>query len=422
MTDDSTRNDPEHTTGSGPTLNRRGFVATAAGVGIGAAAVAAGTRLTERFAPDRAPETSPFGSQTITSHETFQAGVVDPIPAFTRLLGIDLAPDLPAQRVAQLCRILTEDADRLMRGQAPVADQEPELAELPAELQVTIGFSPEFIRRWNPDAVADGLTQIPPFSVDRLEDRWSEGELLIMVGCNDPITLAHAARVMLKDVRALGTVRWQQGGFRHARSAVKSGTTDRNLFGQLDGSINPQPHTDEFMQVVQIRDQTGAAAWLNGGTTLVLRRIAMNLETWDEVDRPGREAAVGRRLDTGAPLTGTNEHDEPDFDARTEQGFTVINPMSHLRRMRSDNPHERIYRRPYNYETPISGGAGVGATLSDSGQLFMSLQANVATQFVPLQRRMDEGDLLNTWITPIGSAVFAIPPRNAEFIGAPLFR
>ena len=185
--------------------------------------------------------------------------------------------------------------------------------------------------------------------------------------------------------------------------------------------MNPALNTDDFDQVVQVRDQTGAAAWMNGGTTLVLRRIAMNLETWDEVDRPGREASVGRRLDNGAPLTGTNEHDEPDFSARTAQGFTVINPMSHMRRMRSDNPRERIYRRPYNYETPIAGGSGVGAQLSDTGQLFVSLQANVAEQFVPLQRRMDEGDLLNTWITPIGSAVFAIPPRDGEYIGQGLF-
>ncbi len=35
-------------------------------------------------------------------------------------------------------------------------------------------------------------------------------------------------------------------------------------------------------------------------------------------------------------------------------------------------------------------------------------------QFVPLQRRLDELDLLNRWTTPVGSAVCAIPPGCAE--------
>ena len=48
--------------------------------------------------------------------------------------------------------------------------------------------------------------------------------------------------------------------------------------------------------------------------------------------------------------------------------------------------------------------------MSRSGLLFGSFQADVSRQFTPLQRRLDELDLLNTWTTPIGSAVFAIPP------------
>jgi len=76
--------------------------------------------------------------------------------------------------------------------------------------------------------------------------------------------------------------------------------------------------------------------------------------------------------------------------------------------------HERIFRRAYNYEGPPLGNA-----LSDSGLIFTSFQADVDTQFVPIQRRLDELDLLNEWTTPIGSAVFAIPPGCSEdgFIG-----
>jgi dye decolorizing peroxidase len=32
---------------------------------------------------------------------------------------------------------------------------------------------------------------------------------------------------------------------------------------------------------------------------------------------------------------------------------------------------------------------------------------------VPIQQRLAENDLFNTWTTPIGSAVFALPPGCA---------
>jgi dye decolorizing peroxidase len=47
----------------------------------------------------------------------------------------------------------------------------------------------------------------------------------------------------------------------------------------------------------------------------------------------------------------------------------------------------------------------------------------VERQFVPIQRRLDELDMLNTWTVPVGSAVFAVPPGCAEggFVGDVLF-
>ena len=42
--------------------------------------------------------------------------------------------------------------------------------------------------------------------------------------------------------------------------------------------------------------------------------------------------------------------------------------------------------------------------------MFISFQADIARQFVPIQQRLDAGDALNTWTTAVGSAVFAVPP------------
>ena len=50
----------------------------------------------------------------------------------------------------------------------------------------------------------------------------------------------------------------------------------------------------------------------------------MHLDTWDELDRPGRENAVGRRLSDGAPLTGGSEESPADLAAVNELGFPVI--------------------------------------------------------------------------------------------------
>ena len=153
-------------------------------------------------------------------------------------------------------------------------------------------------------------------------------------------------------------------------------------------------------------------------SSLVLCRIHMNLDTWDELDRPGREQSVGRNLANGAPLTGVDETDEPDFEATTAIGFPVIPAFSHMRRARTDDPAQRIYRRAYNYDDTPAGGGSV----SNSGLLFASYQADVTRQFVPIQQRLADLDLLNTWTTPVGSAVFALPPGCAEggYIGESL--
>ena len=96
----------------------------------------------------------------------------------------------------------------------------------------------------------------------------------------------------------------------------------------------------------------------------------------------------------------------------------MISAVSHLRRARSDDPTHRIFRRGYNYDE-----APAGDGVSDSGLLFASFQGDVDAQFVPIQERLDALDIMNTWTTPIGSAVFAIPPGCADggYIGDTLF-
>lgn len=132
---------------------------------------------------------------------------------------------------------------------------------------------------------------------------------------------------------------------------------------------------------------------------------------------PDREQVIGRRLDTGAPLTGRAEHDPPDFAAVTDTGLPVIETFAHIRRAHPAHPRERFLRRSYNDDDPPAPGQ-----LSNSGLVFVAFQADVTAPFVPVQRRLDELDLLNRWTTPVGSAVFAVPRgwRPGEYLRQPL--
>ncbi|GAA4082142.1 Dyp-type peroxidase [Nonomuraea soli] len=336
--------------------------------------------------------TIPAG-QVVPFHGDHQAGVATPPQAHAAFLAFTLMPSTTREGLARLLKLLTDDARRLTQGRPALADTEPGLAELPGNLTVTFGLGPGAMRA----AALPRLRPLPRFTIDRLQERWSGGDLLVQLCCDDPVTLAHAQRMIVKDTRSFAKLAWVQKGFRQATQ--RPGLTQRNLMGQLDGTVNPQPGTPGFDRAVWIGDGP-----LRGGTMLVLRRIRMHLDRWDAADSAAKEFTVGRRLDTGAPLTGTHEHDEPDYGRLTELGFPVIADEAHIRRAHVADPGLRMLRRAYNYDDGPD----------DIGLLFAAYQADVETQFTAVQRRLAEVDLLNEWTTPVGSAVFYLPPGCGE--------
>ncbi|RKQ34859.1 Dyp-type peroxidase [Kocuria tytonis] len=402
-----------------------GAVAGAGATGIGAVSAAALGATDPRLS---AAQDGPRpGLRTEPFHGARQAGVATLPQAFSAFIGLDLNASATRESLRRLLRILTDDAAALTQGEAPLNDQEPWLARNPSRLTVTVGFGPRAVRLVDRSRAPRWLRPLPAFGIDRLQEKWGQADLLLQLCCDDKLTLAHAQRVLLKDVRSFAAVRWVQDGFRNTVGATEDGQTMRNLFGQVDGTVNPYPGEADHDRVVY--GQGGFTPWVQDGTSVVIRRIHMNLDTWDEADTPAREDAVGRKLSDGAPLTGRQEHDEPDFAAKGPLGFPVISSYSHVRRSRSDNPDEKIFRRVYNYDLAVSDASGrsrsgdVGGGVSNTGLIFASYQSDPEKQFVPIQKRLDELDMLNTWTVPIGSAVFAIPPgcRPGGFIGDALF-
>lgn len=432
-------------------VSRRGLLLGAGGVvGGGLVGAAAGYAVAPTGAPDAPGElqqpvtvspgvantevtvSEPYGTDKISFYGARQAGVDSPLQAHGVFIGLTLNDDSDADRLAAMMRLLTDDAARLTQGRGALADLDEELAAAPARLTITFGFGAEVFDRTNPDLKPSWLKPLPEYSIDQLDPAYTGGDVVIQIQGDEPLSVAHARRMLLKDARAFASVAWVQSGFTHARASYPEDTTMRNLFGQIDGTGNPQRGSDATERIVWgVGEGDGNGTkdlqpWIEDGTSMVIRRIAMNVDDWDELDRPAQEDVIGRKLGSGAPLTGEQEHDEPDFDAIGPAGFPVISDISHMRRARTDDSDEAMFRRSFNYdEQPSTAGDDLhGQTgVSASGLIFVAFQCDVEQQYTPVQDRLAESDHLNLWTIPVGSAVFAIPPGCQEdgFIGEELF-
>ena len=395
---------PGTTSTDPPALGRRALLTGGAvGLGLGGllgAGGALGVAALRQPGEPAEPSQTLFGGESLACHGRHQAGIVTAPAAHVRFAAYTLRPETDTDALRRMFRVLTGDIEGLCSGEAPLADPEPELASRPARLTITVGVGPGLVDRADPSKRPEWLAPLPAFSRDRLGAGYDGGDLLLIVQSDDPTALSHAARMLHRDLAGFAEPLWTQQGFRQARGAEADDRTMRNLMGQVDGTVNPAPDEQGFDSLLWLGPEAG---WLEGGSAFVLRRIRMELDTWDMVDRPGREAAVGRRLSDGSPLSApaeeADERTPADFDAKDSLGFSLIPIAAHIRRAHSEDAAERIFRRAVNYDD--------GA---ESGLLFACYQRDPLRQFVPIQQRLDEVDMLNEWITHVGSCVFAILP------------
>ena len=350
---------------------------------------------------DPAPALAQDAVASPSCHGPHQAGLEPPLPAHAAFIALDLRPDSRRGDVARLLRVWADDIARLTSGRPTLADTAPQLARPGTGLTITVGFGPGFFPTiGRSDERPEWLAQLPHFAGDRLDPRWSGGELLVQVRSEDLIDLHHAQQMLLTNAAEVAQVRWIQRGFQRDAVSRDPGATGRNLMGYVDGTVNPAPGSADFDHVVRV---AGGPTWLHGGSAMVLRRIRMDLQRWGAVDRRSRELVMGRRMDSGAPLTGSTEFDTPDLSAVDESGLPTIPDFAHVRLAHPADPQERMSRQPYNYDDTVG-------TEPDAGLLFAAYLTDPLRQFVPVQRRLAHGDALNTWVTHVGSAVFAIPP------------
>jgi dye decolorizing peroxidase len=382
-------------------VSRRGFLASSAAAAASAAAgLGVGAAAATQVANDQAQTST--AKRFLKFEGPHQVGIETPIQAVTNMVTFDLLPGTTLLDMQRWMFLLTDDIRRMANGEPVLADPAPELAIGAARFSAYVGFGPSMFRKLGiEDRMPEGLIDLPAFSIDDLKDEFSGGDVLIHVAADDPVVLSHGVRNLVRDSLPFATVRWNQAGFSHTPGMVPEGVTHRNLMGQVDGTANPALDSDDFDEVVWIKD---GPQWIQGGTLLVFRRIAMQLDTWDQLSSVGKGEVIGRTLKEGAPLTGSKESDLPDFEARSAVGLKVIPEFAHIRRASDSGQGERIFRRPFSYEMPISKAGSM-----DVGLLWCAYQRNIEKQYLPMQLRLAELDLLNRWTLPIGSATFAIP-------------
>ena len=399
-------------------LSRRGFL-VGASASTGALVVAsAGAMVGASLATDAA--SSAAQTAVLAKREPYvgvhQNGIELELQTFTNFVALEIKNSTDKNAMLRWMSLIAGDIARLTQGDPVIADAQPQLALGPARLTVTVGFGPNLFSKLGLEGKRPAsLKELPAFKVDGLKAEFSGGDVLLHVSADDPIVLSHAVRRLIADSTEFASVRWSQQGFSNAQGVTPNGVSQRNLMGQVDGTDNPALGSEDFANTVWIED---GPDWIRGGTLMVFRRIAMHLNTWDKLGRQAKEEVIGRKLDNGAPLGGHSERDVPDFNAVGPSGLKVIPEFAHIRRASPQAPGQRFFRRPFNYEVGVAADG-----TPDVGLLWTAYQRDIEKQYLPVQRRLDQFDLLSQWTTPVGSAVFAIPAGVAEgeIIGAKLF-
>ncbi|MEL4505591.1 iron uptake transporter deferrochelatase/peroxidase subunit [Luteococcus sp. H138] len=368
-----------------------------------------------------------------------QAGITTAAQDRMHFAAFDLDPRATREDLIALLTDWTNAAERMAEGLGAgslgplsgpydaLPDDTGEVIGLPpAGLTITFGFGPTLFR------AADGggkdrfglasrrpaaLTRLPHFPGDDLRPQLSDGDLCVQACSDDPQVAVHAVRNLTRIAMGRARLRWSQLGFGRTSSTSDAESTPRNLFGFKDGTMGLRAEeTGAIDQHVWV--PTGAdakAPWLEGGSYLVARKIAMRIETWDRASLWEQEDIVGRTKAEGAPLSGGTEFSQPDFSLKGREGNPLVSLQSHVGVAHpTQNKGVRLLRRGYNY---VDGNDEFGRLAA--GLFFIAFVTDPRTHYIPMQTKMSKSDLMQEYLQHVGSGLFAVPPGagDGEYVG-----
>ena len=409
-------------------ISRRRFLGRSGLVGAGVGAgLAAGVATS---AADR-----PTSSAAVSTVEFFgehQAGIATPAQEFVQFGTFDLVSDSVAglrgllERWSAAAALLAAGipVGAMRTGSQPPADTGEAVGLGPSRLTVTFGLGPGVFVKDGRDRLGLAarrpapLVDLPAFATDVLDPDICGGDLAIQVCADDPQVAFHGMHELARIAADAAVPRWVLAGFGRTGN-TSDARTPRNLMGFKDGTANIVAQDHRALDRFVWARQPGSPAWMAGGSYLVARRIEIMFGAWDAAGLDAQEATFGRRKLSGAPLTGSAEHDRLDLAAERD-GLPVIPADAHVRLASPEyNGGQRLLRRGYSY----AAGTDAATSTLAGGQLFLCYQRDPRLAFIPIQRRLASGDALNQHSQHLGSAIFACPPgaRRGDFVGAGLF-
>jgi deferrochelatase/peroxidase EfeB len=422
-------------------LNRRSFLTRSTallGAGGAASILAAGpatgqgtTAGTDAAEPG---PTTPGGAASAADLGTVQPftgvhqnGILNPAPAHASLVALDsFAPSSAV--LVQALEALSHRAQQLTNGgpisllevDAPPSDSGilgPDNA--PDALTVTIGFGASlFDRRYGlADRRPRELIQMPTFPVDQLDARQTHGDILLQICAQHRDTVVHTVRELLRTVRGTFQQRWSIDGFSGTGRGPTPRNSPRNLFAFRDGTANP-PTRDASLMDQLVWTGAREPAWAAGGTYQVVRIIRMHVEFWDRVALHEQQTMIGRDRDTGAPLGGTDEFEDPRYDL--DPNGQRIPLDAHIRLANPRTPvtaNQRILRRGFSYHRGFDESGQL-----DQGLIFVAFNQSPSRQFVTIQQRLNAEPMVD-YVTPVGGGYFFVPPAarsTSDYVGSGL--
>jgi deferrochelatase/peroxidase EfeB len=389
-------------------MDRRRFLQGAAGVvgGITAGGLI-GSGATAGADGDALPSSIPF-------YGAHQAGVLQSRQPAASLLAFDITAT-GRTALESLFKTLTQRAQILTLGEVPEnpgISSPPEDSGLlgasivPDNLSVTVAVGASlFDSRFGlAKRKPKHLRVMDTFPNDDLDPDICDGDLLIQLTADHSDTVVHAMLDIAKHTRQWMQPRWRIDG---TTPPPRPEGAPRNYLGFKDGIANPDVNdAAEMDSHVWVQPQTaGEPAWTAGGTYHVVRVIRMLVEFWNRVGLSEQEAMIGRRRDSGAPLSGTAETDVPDYaEDPAGEGIPVT---AHIRLANPRTPatdQSRLLRRGYNYDRGIDPNGNL-----DIGLIFNAFQQDLDRQFVTVQKRLADEPLVD-YISPVGGGYFFTLP------------
>jgi deferrochelatase/peroxidase EfeB len=352
-----------------------------------------------------------------------QAGVLTPPQAHATFVALDAVADTRADLRAAL-QALSYKARALAAGGRTIAgvrDEPPAdsgtlgAAIAPDSLTVTVAFGASmFDERYGlAQQRPAALTRMPVFATDRLIAAQTHGDLLLQICAGQRDTVVHALRELMRALHGSFELRWAIDGFQSAARGPTRRSSSRNLFAFRDGTSNPDVGDAALMRrLVWTADGPGTPAWAAGGTVQVVRIIRMHVEFWDRVGLREQENMIGRARESGAPLGGSDEFQDPRFDLDPKGARIPLD--AHIRLANPRTPAtdgERILRRGYNYHRGFDAAGSL-----DQGLVFVAFNRDPARQFAVIQKRLTEEPMVD-YISAVGGGYFFVAPGTGGIEG-----